>query len=295
MSSITLTQFTDPNCTWSWGSEPIMRRIETLYGDQLTIEFVLGGLIEDFDEFYDAANDISDPSDVAPHWETASERHGMPVDADVWHEDPPRSTYPASIATKAAEIQDPRLGLRYLRRLRELTATERVNIEKRSGLIQVAEMVGCDVGRFIEDLDNGSAQDAFEADLRLTQEHGVRGFPSFRIEADGDATMLGGFQTSASLENALTELAPDLQRRDPPPVSAFITTYGYVATKEVAEVYGWDIGKAEQVLKELAATADIRAIDRGNGTFWMPVNVEDRPRRGTGELSHGTDLRWADE
>lgn len=292
MSTITLTQYTDPNCTWSWGSEPIVRRVEARYGDQLTIDFVMGGLVEDFDEFYDAANDIGEPREVAPHWGAASERHGMPVDAGIWEEDPPTSTYPASIATKAASLQDERLGLRYLRRVREAVATERQNVERRDVLIPLADAVGVDVGQFVDALDDGRAKAAFEEDLQETRNRGVRGFPTFRVEGDGEAMTLGGYQSFDRLEHALVEVAPGLQRRELPSVETFVRTYGYVATREVAEVYEWSPGKAEQVLGELAANGDVRAVDRGNGTFWTPSGGDYSDRLGTGELSLGGDLEW---
>lgn len=291
MTTITLTEFTDPNCTWSWGAEPILRHVETLYGDQLTIRFVMGGLIEDFDEFHDAANNISEPHQVAPHWEAASRKHGMPVDAAIWQEDPPRSTYPASIATKAAEFQNHRMGLRYLRRVREVTATERGNIEKRSVLTGIAAEVGLDVDAFLQAIDSGKAESAFKEDLRISRQRGVRGFPTFQIEVNNEATIVSGYQPFDRLERALNELAPDLERREPPSVEAFVTTYGYVATREVAEVYEWDVGKAEQVLKELASNDVVYAVDRGNGTFWMPTD-DASIRRGTGELAQGGHFGW---
>jgi len=108
----TITQFTDPTCTWRWGSEPIFRHLETAYGEQVRFRFVVGGLIEDFESFYDPANDISDPGDVAPHWLEASEHHGMPVDTAIFESDPAQSTYPVSVAFVAARTQDRALAHR---------------------------------------------------------------------------------------------------------------------------------------------------------------------------------------
>lgn len=166
MTSVVLTEYTDPNCTWSWGAEPIVRHLGTRYGDQIEIEFVLGGLVRDFEDFHDAANDISEPGDVAPHWEEASEQHGMPVDVGVWDEDPPRSTYPASIATKAAFLQDSALGFRYLRRVREATLTERRNIARWETLWEIAESVGIELSSFAAALEDGRAERAAAGDLR---------------------------------------------------------------------------------------------------------------------------------
>ena len=45
--SIELIEFTDPYCTWCWGSEPILRRIQETYGEQVRLRFVMGGLTDD--------------------------------------------------------------------------------------------------------------------------------------------------------------------------------------------------------------------------------------------------------
>lgn len=292
MSEIVLTQYTDPNCTWSWGAEPIMRHIETRYGDQLEFEFVVGGLVRDFDEFHDGANEIEEPADVAPHWEEASGKHGMPVDVAVWEEAPPRSTYPACMATKAAELQDPRLGLRYLRRLREVTATEVRNIAKRSTLVEVGESVGVDTDRLVEALDDGRAERAFREDLGRMRQRGVRGFPTFELTVGGEPTILGTYQPFENIERTLLRRVPTLEPRKRPPLRAFIDAYGYVATREVAEVYGRDRRRAEEALEELADAGEIESVRRGNGRFWLPKRDGDVVRRGTGELSRTGELPW---
>jgi len=46
-SQIEIVEFTDPYCTWCWGSEPVLRHAQEAYGDQLRVRFVMGGLVED--------------------------------------------------------------------------------------------------------------------------------------------------------------------------------------------------------------------------------------------------------
>ena len=80
---IELIEFTDPYCTWCWGSEPVLRKIKEVYGNQVKIGFVMGGLVKDIAEFYDPLNRIGGKDwnkQVASHWLEASERHGIPVD-----------------------------------------------------------------------------------------------------------------------------------------------------------------------------------------------------------------------
>ena len=100
---IDLIEFTDPYCTWCWGSEPILRRIQETYGEQVTIRFVMGGLTDNAAQVRDPANGIGGSDwkrQIAAHWLEASSRHGMPVDVSQFAERvAPRSTYPAILQT----------------------------------------------------------------------------------------------------------------------------------------------------------------------------------------------------
>src|SRR5207247_190058 len=47
VDGIEVVEFTDPGCSWAWGTEPKLRLLEWRYGDQLTWRRVLGGLVGD--------------------------------------------------------------------------------------------------------------------------------------------------------------------------------------------------------------------------------------------------------
>lgn len=264
----TVIQFTDPMCTWCWGSEPVVRRLRAVFGDQIRLRYVMGGLVESFDEFYDAKNDISTPSDVAPHWEEASKRHGMPVDTEIFETDPAHSTYPASISFIAARQQDTELSHRYLRRLREAYATEVRNVNRRKEQIELADSVGLDVQQFETALDDGSAQSEFERDLSRTRKAGVRAFPTYRIVGPEGGHQLSGFKSFEALSEALQSVDSSLERSSVPDIRRFIIEYGPVATREVAEVYQWEMGKADQILQSLVDEGVLRHDRRGTGSFW---------------------------
>jgi putative protein-disulfide isomerase len=270
----TVTQFTDPMCTWCWGSEPVIRHLRVAYGDQIRIEYVMGGLIEDFDEFYDVTNDISDPGDVGSHWEDASKAHGMPVDVAIFDVDPAESTYPASKAFAAAREQDEALANRYLRRLREAYATAVTNINDRGVQVELAGAVGLDVERFERALDDGTARDAFRADLSRTRTSGVRAFPTYDIDGPAGERRLTGFQSFENLVDALSAVAPGLEQRPAPPIEQFVASYGPVATREVAEVYALSTAKASQTLQGLADDGVLRREPRGNGVFWRVTQTD---------------------
>lgn len=235
----------------------------------------MGGLVEHFDEFHDAANDITEPSDVAPHWEEASRRHGMPVDTQIFETDPAQSTYPASKAFTAARQQDTALAHRYLRRLREVYTTQIRNVNHREEQVKIAESVGLDVDEFTTALDNGTARAAFEKDLSRTRQAGVRAFPTYHIDGPAGEKQVSGFQSFEELVAALETVDPALEQSSPPPMRQFIAEYEPVATREVAEVYALDDGKARQALELLVDDGSVRREARGNGFFWYSNNGGD--------------------
>ncbi|GAB3036457.1 DsbA family protein [Natronobiforma cellulositropha] len=266
--STTLVGFTDPFCTWSWGAEPVIRRTRAIYGDQIDLEFVMGGLVEDFETFHDGANGISDPVDVAPHWEEAARRHGMPVDANVWYENPPNSSYPASIAYKAAGFQEEALANRYLRRLREAFAAERRQIDQPEVLLELAEDVGLDVEQFETDLHSAQAREAFSQDMKRTRRNRATAFPSFVVENGDDRQLLRGFQSFDSIAQALERVDPSLEQREPPALVDFVDSHSRVATREVAELYELDREGALERLESLEADGQLTSRERGSGHFW---------------------------
>src|SRR5690606_23094577 len=101
--SIKLIYYTDPICSSCWGIEPQLRKLKLEYGNAIKIDYRMGGLLPDWS--YNSGG-IGKPSDVASHWDEVSAHYDMPIDGDVWLEDPLDSSYPPSIAFKAAQMQD---------------------------------------------------------------------------------------------------------------------------------------------------------------------------------------------
>ena len=100
--SVKMIYYTDPICSSCWGIEPQLRKLKLEYGNSISIEYRMGGLLPDWN--YNSGC-IGKPSDVASHWDEVSIHYDMPIDGDLWVEDPLDSSYPPSIAFKAAKIQ----------------------------------------------------------------------------------------------------------------------------------------------------------------------------------------------
>ncbi|GBC69668.1 hypothetical protein HRbin01_01370 [archaeon HR01] len=277
---VEIIEYTDPYCTWCWGSEPILRKVKEVYGVQAEISYKMGGLVRDIRDFYDPVNEIGGEGwyeQVAAHWEDASRRHGMPVDSRVFYEikDSFTSTYPANIAVKAAEFQDRELAKRYLRRLREGAAAERKHIHRLEVQAEVAEEVGLDANQMVEDIRSGRAEEAFLKDLTECRSMGITGFPTFLVKnlETGRTHLVYGYRRYSYFEGLLDEIAGDslVKRRierSEDEVLGFIRRWGKVATQEVATLLDIPKHQALEMLKYVSDKGLIYGDKAGNDYFW---------------------------
>ncbi len=275
---VEIVSFTDPYCTWCWGSEPILRKIQEVYGTQVSISFVMGGLVEDIRNFSDPGAGIGGEQwyrQVAEHWADASRHHKMPVDVDVYFDiqDDVFSTYPACIAFEAAKLQSEDMGKRYLRRLREAAAAERLAIQHADVQVALAGEVGLDRDRFVASMHNGQAEEAFQKDLAECRQKGVRGFPSFLVRGFGEEILLRGYTPYQTFDRWFRELSKNqltqhTLQAGSPHVFDFISRYGKVAPMEVACVYDMAFEDAQALLKHMAETGLVSEKPVGNGAFY---------------------------
>jgi putative protein-disulfide isomerase len=164
------TIYTDPACPYSWIAEPALRRLEAQFGEGLEFRHVMGGLAREFRR----------PLETMRHWIDAVAEVGMPLDPRVWLDAPPRSSYPACIAVKAAGEQG--LDAEYLRRARDGFAFERRSLDTPDALVELSRTVpGLDVARFRIDLASNAITEAFAADLDKARTRAARGTPAGRI------------------------------------------------------------------------------------------------------------------
>lgn len=278
--TLEVTEYTDPYCTWCWGSEPILRKIEEVYGDQVKISFKMGGLVADMSTFRDASNGIGGPkwyAHVADHWLDASHRHGMPVDGQIFFDlkDTNFSTYPASIAYKLAQFQDEALANKFLRRMREAAAAERGAIHRLDVQVELVEKVGLNPDQFTRDIESGKAREAFEEDLEERRKREVRVFPTFLIRnlRDNRELTLKSYQQFGNFVEAFRLLAgdavqPDFTKASKDSIFAFVLKHTKVAPKEISEVFMIGEKEIDEYLVSFISNGTIQKIRVGNGYFY---------------------------
>jgi predicted DsbA family dithiol-disulfide isomerase len=253
--------YTDPACPWSWAAEPSVRRIEGEFGDGVDITYVMGGLARQFQH----------PAETARHVLDASAAGGMPVDARLWLEDPPRSSHPACLAVVAAREQG--LGGPARRRIREGLMLGRRRLDTPDALVEALRTVaGIDVGRLRLDLASSAILERFGADLERVraaspEHHNAAGrvpFPSFEVAGTG------GVYDEEATPDALSELVRRAggEPVERPGVLGALRRWGAMALPEVAEATGLPLPRAAAELWGLALEFRARPERFGSGELW---------------------------
>lgn len=276
---VEVIEFTDPICTWCWGCEPLIRKLETRYGDSIRVKFIMGGLVKDIRDFYDSFNDIGgDPKhsnqQIAKHWVEASKRHGMPVndkDFMLFSNEYP-SSYPQNIAYKAAQMESEHLADKFLRKIREATATQGKQTTKTEVLIELANESGLDVSKFIERFNDGSAMKAFEEDMAICRKYSVRGFPTFLIRYGEKEILLRGYQRFETVKSVIKTLTEDaIKEREvgktEDDIYGFIKKYNSAALVEIKEAFDLSDSEVTSIIENLISKGSVRKVPAGNSYF----------------------------
>jgi predicted DsbA family dithiol-disulfide isomerase len=259
--------YTDPLCPRSWALAPALRKLEVEFGDGLALSYVMCGL----------AREVGDTGEIVSAMLGAAEESGMPVDVRLWLAAPPRSSYPACIAVRAAAEQgDPG---RYLRRLVEGFMCRRRKLDSADALVEEARSVpGLDVERLRLGLASHGVLEAFAADLdrcgAVPAEHhspvtGRVKLPSLEfVAADGAVHGVYGLAGYGALRAAATAAGASVIRGEPLSVDEALRRFGTMATAEVALVCDLPGPRAPAELWRLATEWRVRAERVGTDYLW---------------------------
>lgn len=270
---ITIIYFTDPICSSCWGIEPQLRKLKLEYGDYIDIDYRMGGLLPSWD-IYNSGG-ISKPSDVAVHWEEVSPYYKMPIDGGVWLEDPLNSSYPPSIAFKAAQMQDKNKAITFLRIIREMVFLDKLNITKNEHLEKAVSLAKLNVDQWKEDYES-TAQLEFKKDLDLGRQIGVRGFPTLIFVKDDEMLdVLYGSKPYADFEHRIKKIKPDAKKNTySTEWEKLFAVYPTLTTQEFAVLSNISFEKAQEVLQGLTDNRKLNRKKIKNGDLWISNTIK---------------------
>jgi putative protein-disulfide isomerase len=251
---------TDPACSSSWAAEPRLRRLMVEFGDHLEITYVMGGLAREF----------TDPAALAATWLDHAAESGMPVDPRIWSGDPPRSSYPACIAFRAAAEQGPSAAERLLRSLREGFMCHRRKLDGPAALMDEARRAGLDPQSFRIDLESNATLEAFASDLEETRARPDAGrlpFPAVRFIGDGER-WVGGEHPYEDWRAAALGVGASAGADAPPDVMAALRRFGRMARAELEAVCDLPGPPAGAEVWRLASEWRVKRVPVLFGELW---------------------------
>jgi predicted DsbA family dithiol-disulfide isomerase len=277
--TLEVVEFTDPACPWAWGSEPAFRRLRLMLAGQVRWRRVFGILF-----------DLDDDPPPDPDAELAWYRRHL---AEITgHTRAPRphllawlseTSWPASLAAKAAENQGPVVAEAVLRRLRESTFVlgEPADTPARA-LAVTAGVAGLDHDRLAADIAAPATYDAVRADwlearqprpevldLDAPGPHGGRAklagdryryaLPTLLCHGPNGHAVLPGWRTFDEYLAAVRRIAPDLS-----PTEEFLDPDSALELfRSLTEP------ELEALTGNRAAPANAVRVDTGNGPLWL--------------------------
>ncbi len=238
-STLEIVEFTDPGCPFAWSAEPIRRRLDWLYGEQLRWELCMVGLAESARDYEEKG---FTPERQAASFRRLAHEHQMPIDSS------PRSrvtaTVPACRAVVATRRHAPERERDLLRALRILHFSGWL-LDEPETILAAGQRAGVDGDALAAWLDEPETEELLRRDLALardpsrgalalahklaeTDDGGHRyTCPSYELRrsSDGLGLAVPGFQPLAAYEVAIANLQPQARRR--------------AAPRDVEEVLAW--------------------------------------------------------
>lgn len=283
---VAVTHVTDPLCPWAYSFEPVMRAVESRYGDQLELRTVVIGLVSDPEAL--AARGYSPERGAlgSLHFR----RLGMPFTPSV--RERLIASEPACRLIKAAGLQGEEFAEAVMRALRLALFNSPLLLDEDGALEALCTRVeGLDVTRAMSDLHGPAVEEAYLADrsearapsmiaVSLRRSAGSDGeerytAPSLVLSAsDGRTSIVPGFQPFEAVDVALMNLEPNLRRLPVPELEELLCLYpGGLTSQEIARVLADtttppDRVGAETALTHLLATRVARRTPVGDDALW---------------------------
>lgn len=310
MNRVKITIFADPVCTWCWGSVPVIRALGYHYGEQLEIEYVMGGMIEDISTFNNrrlaVGGDIAlSNRNIHDSWLDASAVHGMPVCESGFHlfSEELRSTLPQNLAFIAASVyvveyreEVPHdAHLHFLRRLQEATAVDAVVTGDVANILDLSATVGFSPDKFRKIYLDERIKKIYDTGKALCRKYDVNTFPTYLIRYRDEELMVRGYSSYNVIRHSIEQLSfgnvkpvdDGREKFTSGNVKRFIMRYRNAYPVEIATAFalkrnsGHTALNAESyqglsdIVAELVEQGCIAMVPKGNGFMYYIFSGDD--------------------
>ena len=176
MKKDTLYYVLDPMCSWCWGFSKTWSAIKSSLSDEISIQYVMGGLAPDsYEPMTDEMREY-----IQTMWRKIERSvPGTKFNYAFWTNcSPRRSTYPACRAVIAIRKQNPSLEEQMINSIQHAYYIDAKNPSDDSTLIDLASKLDIDIEQFKKTLNNNETQSLLLEDISIAKQLGAQGFPS---------------------------------------------------------------------------------------------------------------------
>jgi len=209
-----LWYFADPMCSWCWGFAPVIERLVREYKGRLPVSLIVGGLSPGTTAPMTPAN----REEILHHWQRVQELSGQAFTFD--HALPEGFVYDTEPACRAAVVTpelQPDKTMAYFFALQHAFYVEQRDITRAETLQQVAVEQGLDGVAFLHHWDSQAIRDKTQRNFQMTQQAGVRGFPTLVLQdRAGFHLLTSGYRPYAELQPRLEEWLQASEQRSAP-------------------------------------------------------------------------------
>ena len=163
-------------CSWCWGFSKTWSAIKSSLSDEISIQYVMGGLAPDSNEpMTDEMRDY-----IQTMWRKIERSvPGTKFNYDFWTNcSPRRSTYLACRAVIAIRKQNPSLEERMINLIQHAYYIDAKNPSDDSTLIDLASKLDIDLEQFKRILNNNKTQSLLLEDISIAKQLDAQGLPS---------------------------------------------------------------------------------------------------------------------
>lgn len=279
MRKLILTQYTDPMCSWCYGTEPALKKLSFLMGDQIEIHYVLGLMLPDPAQVLGTGESAEIRlAQVKAHlnqeFHSVEERTGMPFSMKHLSEMQVSdfTTLPMSLAYEAVKLIDEDKANLLLTHMREATHADDRMTGRFEVLLEMVREQGIDTAEYQKHLEDGSAKQALEEDIAKCQRIGVSGFPTIMLEYGGKQGVISGYQTYDRLLAAVRQISNgtvEVKEKEASleTVCAFISQFERVAKNELKLAFNLEEDSLSEIVEKLTASGAYVRENRGDSYF----------------------------
>ena len=276
---VRIITFTDPMMGLSYECEPMFRKLETHFENQVEFKYVMSGLVRDVYQFVNTADLRFGEKEaikrynkrLAKIYEGEESISGMPINMngfclfDTEH----TSSIPLNLACKAVQLIAPEKADLFLYNLRYATIVDCRPTTHIEEILEVVRKTGIDVDRFIAAYNDGSAQAELDKDLALFKRIGLHSLPAYLIQYGEKGYLIQTFSYTdfLSVIDKITDgkIQPQAVEKSMENIKKLIEKHPLISPIEIKEALDFD--STEEVEEAIKPLEDIEIVSVPHGWF----------------------------